>query len=231
MCFSPEASFIASGFLATTSVAIARVPKPKAAVPLSLFPAVFAAHQAIEGTLWLMNDGVLPATYQAAAVTAYSAIAFVLWPVAVPLSALLLEGERNRRGAMLGCQAVGLGVGLALLLALLREPVQVSAYSCHLAYYINAPGRLTLPYLVAVCMPFLLSSQRGLALFGAGLAATCGAAGLAFSAVTFPSVWCFFAAVLSAGLYLYFRAAAHTPARAPAPWRGPGTATRQGSLG
>jgi hypothetical protein len=27
---------------------------------------------------------------------------------------------------------------------------------------------------------------------------------------TFPSVWCFFAAILSAGLYLHFRAEART---------------------
>lgn len=208
MCFSPEASFVASGVLAAGSVAIARVPKPRAAVPLSMFPAVFAVHQLIEGILWLSMEGRLPETYRAAGVTAYALIAFVLWPMVVPLSALLLERERHRRAVMLGCQAVGLGVGLTLLGAILRDPVQVSLDACHLAYWVNAPAFLTAPYLVAVCIPFLAASRRGLVLFGLALAVACLVAGLAVTAVTFPSVWCFFAAVLSAGLYLYFRAEA-----------------------
>jgi len=217
VCFSAEASFAASGVLAASSVAIARVPKERGSVPLSLFPAVFAAHQFIEGILWLEHDGILPSTYKTAAVFAYVLIAYVLWPTFVPFAAYLAEAGRRRRIVILLCQAIGLGVGLVLLIANVGTPIDVSADCCSLSYSVDAPPWLIAPYLIAVSIPFLVSSQRSLVLFGAALTVSCAAAAVLASAATFPSVWCFFAAVLSAGLYLHFwlaaRSATHEPHR------------------
>ena len=210
MCFSAEASFAASGVLAASSVAIARIPKEKSSVPLSLFPAIFATHQFIEGVLWLNQDGVLPDTYRSAAVYAYVAIAYVLWPVFVPFAVYLIETSRRRRLIMLLCQVVGLGVGISLLTGNLGTLVEVSADCCSLSYSVNAPDMLIVPYLLAVSVPFLVSSQRGMVLFGLVLMASCAVAAVSSSAATFPSVWCFFAAVLSAGLYLHFHVEART---------------------
>ena len=212
MCFSADASFAASGVLAASSIAISRIPKEKASVPLSLFPAVFAVHQFTEGILWLNHDGVLPDAYRSGAVYAYALIAFVLWPILVPFSAYLIENQKRRRIIIVLCQAVGLGVGLTLLLSLIHDPPKLSVDCCSLSYQVNAPELLIAPYLVAVSIPFLASSQRGLVLFGAAITASCAAAAIAASAATFPSVWCFFAALLSAGLYLHFRTAARTSA-------------------
>jgi len=196
-------------------VAISRLPKDKAGVPLSLFPAIFAAHQFIEGVIWLYQDGVLPDAYNSAAVYAYALIAYVLWPVFVPFSAYLLETDKRRRSIILFCQVVGLAVGLRLLLAFLRDPVEVSADCCSLSYRVNVSDLLTAPYLVAVAIPFLASSRKNLVLFGVGVAASCAAAAIAASAPAVPSVWCFFAALLSAGLYLHFRAVARVTAHPP----------------
>jgi hypothetical protein len=212
MCFSAEASFAASGVLAATSIAISRVPKEKASIPLSLFPAVFATHQFIEGILWLNHDGVLPDSYRSGAVHAYALIAYVLWPIFVPFSAYLMEAERRRRALILICQAVGLWVGFSLLLSFVGDPLEVSVDCCRLSYHVNAPDLLIVPYLVAVSCPFLASSRRSLVSFGVGVAVSCAVAVIATSATTFPSVWCFFAALLSSGLYLYFRAAAQRTA-------------------
>jgi hypothetical protein len=208
MCFSAEASFAASGVLAASSVAIARTPKERAGIPLSLFPAVFAAHQFIEGMIWLNQDGILPDAYKPVAVYAYALIAYVLWPILVPFSAYLMETGKRRRRLILVCQAIGLGVGLALLLSFFHTLPSVVADCCSLAYQVDAPEPLIIPYLVAVCVPFLASSRRGLVLFGLGIAASCAVAAVATSVETLPSVWCFFAALLSGGLYLYFRTAA-----------------------
>jgi hypothetical protein len=210
MCFSAEASFAASGVLAASSIAISRIPKEKASIPLSLFPAIFATHQFIEGIVWLNHDGVLPDAYKSGAVYAYALIAFVLWPIFVPFSAFLMETKRRRRIIILICQAIGLGAGLTLLLSFVRGPLEVSVDCCSLSYQVNAPDLLIAPYLVAVSLPFLASSQRGLVLFGMALTVSCAAAAVVASAATFPSVWCFFAAILSAGLYWYFRTAART---------------------
>jgi len=217
MCYSAQASFAASGALAVGSVAISRLPKAKAGVPLSLFPAIFAAHQFIEGLIWLNHNGVLPDAYRPAAVYAYVLIAYVLWPVFVPFSAYLLETDRRRRTIILFCQVVGLGVGVSLLLAALRQPVAVSADCCSLSYGVNAPYLLVVPYLVAVSIPFLLSSQKSLVLFGVGIVVSCAAAAIAASAAEFPSLWCFLAALLSAGLYLHFRATTRVTAHSSAP--------------
>lgn len=208
MCFSAEASFAASGVLAVTSVAIFRQPKDRHSRPLSLFPAIFATHQFVEGVLWLNQDGVLPDAYKAVAVPAYVLIAYVLWPMLVPFAAYWEEPERRRQWIILVCQAIGLGVGLSLVLGLLQGPVDVSATCCSLVYHVNAPDLLLAPYLLAVSIPFLASSQRSLVLFGGGITVSCAVAALTASAATFPSVWCFFAAILSAGLYLHFRVAA-----------------------
>jgi hypothetical protein len=210
MCFSAEASFAASGVLAASSIAISRIPKEKASIPLSLFPAVFATHQFIEGILWLNHDGVLPDAYRSAAVYAYCLIAYVLWPIFVPFSAYLIETERRRRLIILVCQAIGLWVGLTFLLSFVRHPISVSVDCCSLSYQVDAPDLLIAPYLVAVSVPFLASSRRSLVLFGMAVAVSCAAAAFVASVETFPSVWCFFAAVLSAGLYLYFKTAAQT---------------------
>jgi hypothetical protein len=210
MCFSAAASFTASGILAASSVAVSRVPKDTRSVPLSLFPAIFATHQFVEGVLWLNHDSVLPDAYRSGATYLYALIAFALWPMLVPFSAYWIEAERRRRLIILACQAIGLGVGLACLLSIVRGPLEVWAGCCGLSYRLNAPDLLGAPYLVAVTVPFLASSRKSLVLFGVGVAASCGAAALAASLQTFPSVWCFFAALLSAGLYLHFKAEART---------------------
>jgi hypothetical protein len=210
MCFSAEASFAASGVLAASSVAIARTPKERASIPLALFPAIFATHQFIEGVIWLNQEGILPDAHKPAAVYAYALIAYVLWPILVPFSAYLIETKRRRRRLILVCQAIGLGVGLALLLSFFRTPPSVVANCCSLSYRVDAPEPLIIPYLVAVCVPFLASSRRNLVLFGLCIAVSFVAAAVATSVETLPSVWCFFAALLSGGLYLYFRTAAQT---------------------
>lgn len=215
MCFSAEASFAASGVLAASSVAIAHVPKPRAAVPLSLFPAVFSLHQFTEGLIWLNQDGILPDAYRPGIVTAYALIAYVVWPILVPLAAFLIETEKRRRAVFLACQGIGLWAGLSLLQGFTRAPITVSADCCSLSYSLNAPAFLTLPYLVATCLPFLFSSQRSLVLFGVGIVVSCAAAALSVPVSTFPSVWCFFAAILSGGLYLHFRVCAPATARQP----------------
>jgi hypothetical protein len=212
MCFSAEASFAASGVLAASSIAISRIPKEKASIPLSLFPAIFATHQFIEGIVWLNHDGVLPDAYKSGAVYAYALIAFVLWPIFAPFSAYLIETGRRRRIIILVCQVIGIWVGLTLLLSFVRSPLGVSVDCCSLSYHVNAPDVLFAPYLVAVSIPFLASSRRSLVLFGVAITVSCAAAAVAASVTTLPSVWCFFAAILSAGLYLYFRTAARTTA-------------------
>lgn len=162
MCYSAEASFAASGVLAASSIVISRVPKEKASIPLSLIPAIFAAHQFSEGLVWLNQDGILPDTYKSGAVYTYVMIAYIFWPVFVPFSAYLIETSRRRRILILICQVLGLWVGFTLLRTIINDPLNVSAGCCSLSYSVYVSGATAGLYLVAVSFPYLISSRKTL---------------------------------------------------------------------
>jgi hypothetical protein len=207
MCYSASASFIAGGVLTAASISIARLHKEKTSVPVSLIPAVFATHQFIEGCIWLHQDGWGFQAFLPALVFLYVLIAYIFWPVFIPFSAYCMESDHRRRIVIAACQVIGLAVGLNYLLGILKNPPSVSVSSCNLSYLVNSPIDLSPAYLFAVILPFLLSTHRGVVLFGLGVAVSCGLALYLESLPSFPSVWCFFAAVLSGGLYAYFKSA------------------------
>jgi len=205
MCFSATASFATSGVLAASAVAIARIPKPKAAVPLALFPAFFAVLQFAEGILWLNHRGFVDAAWKPPAVYVFLVIAYVLWPVYVPFSAYLLERRRRRRLIILLCQAAGLVVGIWNLAVIIQGPVDAWVIGHSFHYQIAMHGGLSAPYVIAVTVPFLINSRWRLVAVGVALGVLYGIAALVASWETFPSVWCFFAAILSVFLYVLFR--------------------------
>jgi hypothetical protein len=84
MCYSAEASFIASGVLTATSFSIARIPKEKNSLPLSFIPLIIATHQFIEGFIWLGQDRLEAGFFETAAVYLYVLIAYVFWPFFSP---------------------------------------------------------------------------------------------------------------------------------------------------
>ncbi|MFA5055867.1 MAG: DUF6629 family protein [Dehalococcoidia bacterium] len=205
MCFSAPASLAASGALAIGGIATLRLQKRKADIPLSLFPIIFAAHQLTEGILWLSLTGVISDTYRAGAIYAYAFIAFVLWPIFVPFSMYMIETGRMRRKIILLCQLAGLYIGIACLVGMIRHPVEATMMSSSITYHVTAPPMALAPYLIAVSIPFLVASNKRLAILGFALLVACGTAAYMSCCNTFPSLWCFYAAILSLIVYLYFR--------------------------
>jgi hypothetical protein len=205
MCFSASASFTASGALAASSYAISRLPKKESEKTLSFIPLIFAAHQFIEGVLWLNHAGLCPDQYKEGSIYGYTFIAYALWPIYVPFAIYKLETKKVRRVIILLCQAIGFYVSVTSLLSILHNPVGVSIVDRGFSYSIQTPDWIMAPYFISVSIPFLISSEKKLVLFGAGLTISCIAAALMTSSSHFPSVWCFYAAVLSASLYLYFK--------------------------
>lgn len=205
MCYSASASFAASGALAASGYAISRTSKKKSEIPLSLLPIIFAVHQFIEGVLWLNHDNILPGTVKLGAVYSYLFIAFALWPVYLPFSIYLIETHRMRRGIIFLCQFIGFYVSLTSLISIIRYPVDISVVCHHFSYVIDTPESILMPYLISVSIPFIISSNKKLIIFGGALTLSCIAAVFLATSTTFPSVWCFFAAILSLSLYLYFR--------------------------
>ena len=205
MCFSAEASFAASGVLAASGIAISRIPKEKSEIPLSVCPIIFAAHQFIEGILWLHHSGTLSDEYRSGAVYGFVLIALVLWPIYVPFAAYKAETGKIRRRIIFACQLIGLYVGITFLINIFNHSVDVSVVGHSFSYDVETPDNFLLPYVISVSIPFLVSSKKGLRRFGIALTLSCAVAIYVASSSTFPSVWCFYAALLSIGLYGYFR--------------------------
>ena len=204
MCFSATASLTAGAGLLFAGAITLRQARSRAEIPFAAIPVLFGIQQLIEGALWLTfpdNDPSLRIilTY------AYSLFSHVIWPVYVPIAVLLLESVPWRRKVLTGIALAGAVVGLYLLYFLVTLPIIARVEGRHIDYvsphfYIVAVMTL---YVLGTCISSLFSSHLWVRLFGIVSFLSFAAAGL-FYRVWFISVWCFFAAVLSSIVLVYF---------------------------
>jgi hypothetical protein len=204
MCFSATASFTAGAFLlglGTLTLKSARRPRE---MPFAAIPLLFAIQQLTEGLVWLSFRDEAP-LLNSVMTHVFSFFSHVLWPIYVPIAVLLIEPPRRRRRALLAFVAAGLAVGVYLLYILAAFPVVSRPTGQHIEYvspHFFAAVSMTL-YLLSTTVSLLLSTHRTVKLFGALSLLSFGAA-YYYYAVWFISVWCFFAALLSAVVYLHF---------------------------
>lgn len=209
MCFSATASFTAAAMLIPSGVyAIRRARQVNPAwVLLAAYPAVFGVQQGIEGMLWLGLDAGDEALVARAA-RSFLFFSHFFWPAFVPLSVLWMEWSSRRWLAMTIMAAIGGLFGMAIFAPLLIIEdglgVQVVQHSIqyripHMFDALVSNDVLRTGYAFIILIPFALARDLRVRLFGVIIAASLIAAGM-FYALTFISVWCFFAAILS--LYL-----------------------------
>nr|WP_211660752.1 DUF6629 family protein [Modestobacter muralis] len=135
----------------------------------------------------------------------FSLFSHVLWPMFIPFAFLLVEPVRWRRRAISVFLALGIGVGLYLLYFLVRFPVSAHVHERSISYdspHFYIAGVLVI-YLLATCFTGLFSSHRCVRIFGV-LAFVLAIAAVLVSIMTFVSVWCFFAALLSLLILIHF---------------------------
>ena len=209
MCFSATASFSAGALLlgiGTLTLRSARATRQPRALLFAAIPILFAIQQVIEGVIWLTFTDGLPAL-NAVMTHVYSFFSHVLWPVVVPLAVVLMEPNGWRRRTLIAFVAAGAAVGAYLLVVLMAYPTVSRPTGQHIEYnspHFFAAVTMTL-YLLSTAISPLLSTHRMVVVFGALALLSFGAA-YAFYATWFISVWCFFAALLSAVVYLHFGA-------------------------
>lgn len=206
MCFSATASFAAgAALLAIGTVTVSRAER-RPELPFAAIPFFFGLQQILEGIVWLALRFDMP-VLNPAATNAYSLFSHVFWPIYVPFAALALEAVAWRRKVIHAFLAIGTLAGLYLLVNMVRFPITSKVTGAHIEYasahfYVD---EVMGSYLAGTCLSMLFSSHRIVIVFGA-------AALLSFIAVYriytlwFISVWCFFAALLSALVYFHFRA-------------------------
>ena|ERR1700679_2682321 len=205
MCFSADVSFAAAATTGLIGVVTIGKASKLSEWPLAGIPLVFGAQQAIEGCLWLALGGKhLPVSTFLVA-NSYVFVALVIWPVYAPLAAALVEQSYMRRLAMIGLVLLGLVVALYGVMHIAAHPFVASIVG-HSVAYTNGPPHPHLrigAYEACACLPFVLSSHKILRWFGVLVIAGLIASTLFYFWTRF-SVWCFFAALASAILYLHF---------------------------
>ncbi len=209
MCFSATASFSAGALLlgiGTLTLRSAMATHQRSALPFAAIPLLFAIQQLTEGVIWLTFTADAPLlnwvmTY------VYSFFSHVLWPAYVPLAVWLIEPPGRGRHLLVVFAAAGLAVAAYLLFVLMVYGVVSRPTGQHVEYdspHFYTSLTMTLYLLSATTSP-LFSTHRMVKAFGA-LALLAFGAAYYFYAQWFISVWCFFAALLSAVVYLHFAA-------------------------
>ncbi len=205
MCFGPVASFTSGAILTVAGAATLKSVRSKKELLLALFPLLFEAQQIIEGFIWLaVEDGPLQ-RYQHPLTMAFLFFAYLFWPIFSPLSVYALEPEKKHKRAMLILLALGILTCAYLFRMILIYPPTVTVFNHSLRYQTqDRPGPLILLYLGATFVPYLISTYRPLVFLGVLNIIFCGIT-YYFHARNFDSVWCYFAAALSSGIFFFIR--------------------------
>jgi hypothetical protein len=206
MCFSATADFVGSAVLGVVGMATLREVKDRRELLLAAMPCLFAAHEFIEGFVWMGLDGRLPTWVAHDAGSAYVLYAQGLLPFLLPLSVYQIEPTRRQRTRMLAFVLLGGLLALYLMWGLIAYPTEMSMRA-HSILYVNRITTTTLVavlYVIATCGALFFSGFRKLVWLS-----LCNLVGLLTVMLVmryaFTSVWCAYAAAVSVVIYFFFR--------------------------
>lgn len=200
MCFSATSSFTAAGIVTLAGIAALRQTRDPKLYGIACVPFVFASHQVLEGGVWLTIDdpGSVP---HRLAVQAFVLFGFGFWPTYAPFFLGVAEKHRLKRRLFYAIAFVELFLFGYVAAQIPNIFVEVKSHS--LAY---SAGWKPIHYAffgLSIATPFISSLPRawilGVALIGSFLVA------FLIKQAAAASVWCFFAALLSAGVFFYIR--------------------------
>lgn len=208
MCFSAPVSFAASAFVAGAGALALRETRAVTERPFASVPLLFAMQQFVEGVLWLLLPQIGTGGASHLLVQIYAFFIGVIWPMVIPLGILLIEPDRLRKRLMTGVLAIGVIVAIGTFIIILRYGVEVAVVNHCLVYSNPFGGGLLVrsAYVIATCAAYFLSSHRSVRWIGIAMLGGFGVA-YSFYHLNWPSVWCFFAALVSALIYYHFRRA------------------------
>jgi hypothetical protein len=213
MCFSAEANFVGSTVLGAVGIATLAHVKHRRELLFASLPTLFAAHQFIEGFVWLGLEGKLSPAMTRGMAAAFMLYAQGLLPFIMPLSVYLFEPNGKSRRRMVPFLAIGTASALYMLWALTAYPTDVYIRRNSLVYFNQATNHtwVALVYVIATCGTLFFSHIRMMVIFGAANLAILLIV-MAFKRYAFTSLWCAYAAVASVIILAYFwRSKAHRP--------------------
>ena len=206
MCYSPEADVIAGLVVGAIGIDTVRRVDDRRYLALASVPIVLGAHQLIEAVAWWGLRGQVPAEAGVTATTTYLVLAVGVVPFLVPLAVMRAEPDAAQRRRMMPFVVLGGVIGTIMLGALATNGHTASIGGRYLEYVVAIPagGVLTGLYFLAVAMPLLMSSHRGLFIFGMVNVPAFVLLSLLLSEGLI-SLWCVWAAVTSVMIAIHLR--------------------------
>jgi len=208
MCFSLEASFIASATLAAIGTKTIQITRNKDYLLFSSIPVLFALQQFCEGILWALLSCRPESVWRIVFAHGFLFFAFLVWPIYIPLSLALPEKDKTRKALLYSLILLGITVSALSGFFMFYNGIDARILSCHIFYEITIPKILfpwnAAAYIVAVSVPFFVSSIKYTKYFGVILLISAFASYYIWY-YWFTSVWCFFAALLSISIYWILR--------------------------
>ncbi len=200
MCFSLEASFVASAALSTAGVIGLKKAGKTPYRLLALIPLFFGVQQFCEGIVWTASIYTDYAYLLDVGTYSFIFFAWIIWPIFLPYTFWRLEKKKTRKKLLLIILLLGIAVSILLCYLMLSVPINAVITDCSVDYnfdfqhkYISVFGIL---YVITTTFSCMVSSTGKVWLLGIINIIT-----YAFSKIYFGehiiSVWCFFAAISS----------------------------------
>lgn len=215
MCFSPTGDLVGGAVVVAIGIdACLHVRGRSEYLAVAALPIVLGLHQIDEAFVWWWLQGHFASDVGHVAMWIYLLFALVVLPTLVPCVVLFFEPTSRRRWRLAPFVVLGALVSIVLLEAMLVGHPSVRLGTYHLAYSIGLRHGIVVIglYIVATCGSLIVSGFRAVAWFGVmNLAAVITLALLCASG--FTSLWCFYAALVSAAIALHLRYAQPDPGR------------------
>jgi hypothetical protein len=208
MCFSAGASFAGGVVISAIGVVTIREVHKPSQIVFACIPVFFGIQQIVEGCLWIALPDADYLNMQKIATYLYMIMAQVLWPAIIPVSVLLMEEDKKRKGVLRIFLFMGLLLSVYYLYCLIFFNVNPQIMGYHIQYNTEFPDSLAIPafivYLIATITPLFVSGIKrthllGILMFLSGLIT-----GIFFTQFLI-SVWCFFAALISGVIFWILR--------------------------
>jgi hypothetical protein len=214
MCFSAQASFIASAALIFISALCFKKAQNNNQRLLASGPLFFGIQQFLEGLVWItLNKGDTMSALHTCGIHGFLSFAYIFWPLYVPFTMYVFETNQMRKKIELGLFVLGCFIATMGLLTLSLFGYTATAIHHHVVYqYI--PSFTTFSASTLTAIQYILLALYALVLVGSMVISTIPymwligcliALGFIVAQILFTlafgSVWCFFAAVVSMLIY------------------------------
>ncbi|MBL0341189.1 MAG: hypothetical protein IPP71_09800 [Bacteroidetes bacterium] len=215
MCFSTGASIAAGCVLTLAGVTTLRQTRHKSQVAFAAIPLLFAVQQFSEAVVWLSLTSPDFIHWQSFSTSLFLIFAQVVWPLWVPVSVLSLENNPARKKILRILTGIGIIISSYLAWCLVNYPVRAEIEQSHIHYILDFPLTLAwisgVLYFISTVIPTLVASFKKVAILGFTILTS-----YIFTKFFYEnyliSVWCFFAAVISA-VILYIIVEINKPAK------------------